>query len=1104
MTEIEIKNKLDPLLKDLNIHKNLEAAENLISELMKLIGVETSERKLLNIAKVDYEIHRFQSAPSFLKQAAAYEIPNNKNDLIDLKLYWLKKTTKTNLSWVVGLTPNFEDSAANDFENISIDFVVPESGDSLIILLSQQYKIRSLEIKDHITSTQAEIFKTWSSLKLDAEENITSIKASSHAKLWDSFNFEPINKKFYLELVESFSLLVHHLEVRFDKKPSVIFTTRLIGRLLFIWFLKKKGLINTAINYFNVNDYESQNEFYKESLEVLFFKVLNQEIEHRTNGDTLTPYLNGGLFDENSTDFYKNPNLTFPNGFFNQLFNVLNKYNFTVDESSPEFQHVAIDPEMLGRIFESLLAEQIDDLTGNNKKKATGAFYTPREIVNYMCEESLIQFLKLKLPYSPDKDRRIEELIRLPEAIFRDQDSNKRRDWKPYVESILKIFEGSDSNDPITILDPAVGSGAFPMGMLQILVKIFSRLDVKYEKNISQLKRNILSRSLYGVDIEQTAIEICRLRAWLSIIVDIVPGDKIEPLPNLDFKFASANALISLDDDRQKTFFTDPQLKEKLMSIRNNYFNSIKKNLKAKLQDEYIKLTQNEDLFDSKRTKQLKSYRPFDVSICSEFYDPELHHGVSSFDIIIGNPPYIGEKGHKEIFKLVKESDLGNYYLGKMDYFYFFFHLAINLCKPLGIISFITTNYYPTALGARKLREDFKNRAAIRRLINFNEFRIFKSALGQHNLITILSKGSDPSVETTVTIADKNKDINNDFALSNILNGDSKLSTTYKTSQNDLYDGRELYIRFNNNSSDSDLAIQNLLNKIKSEGILLKDIFNVNNGIFSGSDKLTLDKKNKYNIKIDSDSAGIFILTNEEINNLNLNNLEKELIKPFFKNSDINRYVASNSNNINLINLRYTDRPNINDYPNIKKYLETFKSLLEDRPKTGTLESAFNNGFWYVLSTSRKLNFDGPKIIFPQRSKINTFAYNEIPWYGSADIYYITSSENSNGINLKYILGLLNSRLFYLWLYHRGKRKGETLELYGTPISEIPIKIVDESVQEKFVSLIDQIILRKQDNPDSDISIIQKNIDSLIYEIYSLNNEDILLIENSTKNLFDN
>ncbi len=735
MTEIEIKNRLDPLLKDLATHKNLETVEIVISELMKLIDVETNERELLDITKIDNEIHRFQPAPLFLKQAAAYKIPNNKNNYLDLKLYWLKNTTKTNLSWIVGLTPNFEDSAANDFANIGIDFAVPESGDSLIILLSQQYKIRSLEIKDHITSTQAEIFKAWSSIKHTTDEDITSVKASFHGKLWETFNFEPINKKFYLELVESFSLLTHHLEKDFGKKSSVMFTTRLIGRLLFIWFLKKKGLINSHTNYFDINKYTNQNDFYRNALEVLFFNVLNQEISSRINDDKSTPYLNGGLFDINSTDFFNDPKLTFPNGFFNHLFDTLNKYNFTVDESSPEFQHVAIDPEMLGRIFESLLAEQVDETTGKDKKKQTGAFYTPRDIVSYMCEESLIEFLKFKLPFSPDRDRKIEELIRLPETIFRDQDSNKRRDWKPYSESIIKALDGSDANNPITILDPAVGSGAFPMGMLHLLVKVFSRLDVKYEKNVSHLKRVILSKSLYGVDIEQTAIEICRLRAWLSIIVDIAPGDLIEPLPNLDFKFVCANTLVPLSEIKQESLLNDPNLKDKLMVIRDKYFNTVSKTEKIKLQNEYLKLTHNEGLFDDEKTKQLKSYQPFKVDASSTFYDPELHHGVSNFDIIIGNPPYgvsIKDDYRKNVVKK----------LGKVpdfEIYYYFIELAYNRLKPSGINSYILPNTFLFNVFAETYREKLLTNWSTKCILDCTAFKLFDSAT-VFNAITLLTK----------------------------------------------------------------------------------------------------------------------------------------------------------------------------------------------------------------------------------------------------------------------------------------------------------------------------------------------------------------------------
>jgi len=702
MTNQEIRKKLDPLLKQLSDEKSFDVAEKVASTVLELLNLQPERRYLVNFPRVDAELSRFELAPNFDRQAAAFDIPVDKNDIFDPKLFWIKKTSKTNLSWLIGLAPNFEDSEANDYKSIGIDFVIPSSCDSVIILLSNKYKVRSLELKGHLTHTQYEIFTEWTSIDTEGIEDTGEIKRVIHSKLWESFDFEPINRKFYLELVEHFSLLVLHLEKTYGRKPSVMFTTRLIGRILFIWFLRKKGFVNQAMDYFTIEDPLNQTQYYKKKLEVLFFDTLNKEIAERADGDSFTPYLNGGLFDASETDFYGDQKLTFPNGFFSQLYETLSKYNFTVDESSPEFQQVAVDPEMLGRIFECLLAEQIDDTTGNNKKKATGAFYTPREIVGYMCEQSVIEFFKKKLPDSPERDRRIEELVRLPETIFRDQDQNKRRDWKPYSEALLKALKGDANSEPITILDPAVGSGAFPMGMLHLLVKIYTRLDSKFEKNVSQLKRDILSKSLYGVDIEQTAIEICRLRAWLSIIVDVSVDDVIEPLPNLDFKFACANTLIPLHDDKQKSFFVDYSLQDKLVGIRDEYFSASKKSKKIKLQKEYEELTRNQDLFDDIKTRQLKSYKPFDIGASSEFYDPKIHHGIEFFDIIIGNPPYVGEKGNKDTFQKIAETTLGErFYERRMDLFYFFFHISLDYLRDGGILSFITTNYFITATGGK-------------------------------------------------------------------------------------------------------------------------------------------------------------------------------------------------------------------------------------------------------------------------------------------------------------------------------------------------------------------------------------------------------------------
>jgi len=174
----------------------------------------------------------------------------------------------------LALRPIFEDAEANDYKNIGIDFVVPEACDSVIVLLSNRFKVRALELKDHITPTQLEILSLWEKIGEMEITDKNELKRVLHLKLWESFNFEPINRRFYLELVEHFSILVHHLEKDLGRKQSVMFTTRLIGRLLFIWFLKKKNLINEKINYFSVPDPEKQTDYYKKPTRRFIFRSI--------------------------------------------------------------------------------------------------------------------------------------------------------------------------------------------------------------------------------------------------------------------------------------------------------------------------------------------------------------------------------------------------------------------------------------------------------------------------------------------------------------------------------------------------------------------------------------------------------------------------------------------------------------------------------------------------------------------------------------------------------------------------------------------------------------------------------------------------------------
>lgn len=799
-----------------------------------------------------------------------------------------------------------------------------------------------------------------------------------------------------------------------------MFTTRLIGRLLFIWFLKKKSLINTNAGYFSISDPEKQTEYYKNQLEKLFFEVLNTDEQERKNGDKLTPYLNGGLFDKNTTDFYGNPKLTFPNGYFNQLFNMLNKYNFTVDESSPEFQYVGIDPEMLGRIFESLLAEQIDENTGDNKKKATGAFYTPREIVSYMCEQSLLEYLKSKLPEAPNRDRRIEELIRMPEAIFRDQDQNKRRDWKPYSESIIKALEGSKTELPLAVLDPAVGSGAFPMGMLQLLVKIYSRLDPKFEKDISGLKRDILSRSLYGVDIEQTAIEICRLRAWLSIIVDIPEGENVDPLPNLEFKFVCANTLIPLDDDKQTTFFTDNDLKDKLIVIRDEYFKTSSKIKKEKLQKDYLKLTLNTSLFDNKKTLQLKSYQPFDIGSSSDFYDPELMHGVQTFDIVIGNPPYVsyGLRGGQKI-SIEDKNLIRKLYPNSAEYkislYALFMDKAMQLSrKDGGVQALIVPDSFLLGRYFAKVRASIIRNNYIRELILFY-YGIFAATVGF----------------SVVYVFQRTKNIDNDYNLSVLFpkSTDDLLARNVRSfSYPQVYFNKTKYNRFR---LFFDSETKNLISKIDEHSIELGSIYTGRTGVRSKIGQKNIISKNK----------------------------DTEFFqKGIISGGQITRYY-----------IKYDG-----DYININP-------------------SLLNSGGWdYEV-------IHHPKILLRQTAD-NLIGTIDVDNYYHLNNVHSFKSKQENGVELEYILAILNSKLMNYFYQKTTLEEGRAMAQTDIEIIEsLPIRLADINIKRSIISLVNQILTLKKQNKDADTKDLESQIDQRVYTLYGLSDEEKEIVENSSK-----
>lgn len=869
------------------------------------------------------------------------------------------------------------------------------------------------------------------------------------------------------------------------------YVKKLMGRLVFLQFLQKKGWLGVPVNakwgdgdpefiqhlFDNAVD---KDTFVDNVLEPLFNDINSErkgDIASPAVGkDIRVPYLNGGLFEPDAADAV---NFPLPAKYMKSMLDFFASYNFTIDENDPDDAEMGVDPEMLGRIFENLLED--------NKDK--GAFYTPKEIVNYMCRESLIAYLQTDIEKEEQK-----------EAIRHFVTTHQFVEHLP--GDTLEMLKN------VKICDPAIGSGAFPMGLLKELYLCRATIEGFDPKKAAEIKKHIIQQNIYGVDIERGAVDTARLRFWLALIVD---EESPEALPNLDFKIMQGNSLLesfhSIDlsnllgtqaINQVRIIFDDESCAQELFlkSLRDFYSCSNanqKKALRAKID------TQLRDLLRTRITKpDLQKEIDTLTAKNDKFF---LWHtwfsdvfSKGGFDIVIGNPPYVGEKDHKYLFRPIKNSALGKYYLGKMDYFYFFFHLSLELANYNGISCFITTNYYPTATGGRILRKDFKERTSILQLINFNEFKIFDSALGQHNLITILRKTN--TKHEMCLCANTSNHGQSKAILETILSGkDSKTEYEY-LSQDLLYETDENYIRLNKKNATD--PINGIFDKISNGNRLLGEISVVNIGMRTGADKLSQSYIEKYSINLPK-NTGIYVLTTSEKNKMNLNAKEEQLILPWFKNSDIGKYCSKLKNDLWLINLSYPQHENINfeDYPNIYNHIIQFKDVLKGRRSNDNgLQAVLHKGYWWAF-TMRQLDFNSEKIIAPQRSPRNTFGYNNVPWYASMDVYYITSIDSE--YSLKYVLALLNSKLYYLWLYYKGKRKGENLELYQKPLSEIPIKKATREEQCNIVKVVDQILAKKIENPKCDTTSLENEIDNLVYKLYSLSEEEILIVENTAK-----
>lgn len=520
----------------------------------------------------------------------------------------------------------------------------------------------------------------------------------------------------------------------YNEKKIRDYVKKMMGRITFLHFLQRKGWMCGDLNYMqNLFENSAYKDDYLDSvLEPLFFGILNTKPAEREalfadydwDKSLLTgwkdiPYLNGGLFERDEED---EPESRFPADYFKRLFQFFSEYNFTIDENDPNDAEVGVDPEMLGKIFENLLED--------NKDK--GAFYTPKEIVRYMCQESLIAYLETKTSIAKDK---IRQFVLSPEEGVKDIPENK----KPKLLTAL---------ENVKICDPAIGSGAFPMGLLNELLHCREVLSGDHYDR-AEIKKSIIQNNIYGVDIEKGAVDIARLRFWLSIVVD---EETPSPLPNLDYKIMQGNSLIEsfMGVDLSKLTYEKEYKKDKgEISLFDNEKNRLQKTVSHLLFSYYCcsdhdrKMTLQQEISDT-INKQLEA-QAYDSTILDKlktinlaensnfflwhtwFSDVFNRDDKEGFDIVIGNPPYVSAVNmartdeEKLLYKQSYPEATGAY-----DMYVLFLLLGAKLSS--NIYCWIIPNKLLVADYAKKTLHKLKAECGLEKTIDVSVYDVFKNA----------------------------------------------------------------------------------------------------------------------------------------------------------------------------------------------------------------------------------------------------------------------------------------------------------------------------------------------------------------------------------------
>lgn len=949
-------------------------------------------------------------------------------------------------------------------------------------------------------------------------ERFIKLKADgvTFKNIFEAFSVEKLSEDFFSDYKRQYNKFVSHIQ---DLKENRDYVKKLLGRLVFLQFVQKKGWLGGDQNFL-VKLFEKtphKEDFLDRVLEPLFFDTLNNNnrkgnIAPEVLGEgILIPYLNGGLFERDELD---KKAIKFPANFFGELLEFFAQYNFTIDENDPTDAEIGIDPEMLGHIFENLLED--------NKDK--GAFYTPKEIVQFMSSESLMQYLKSKTEETLHPC--LEQLIRHHTVADTLQNCKIANE----LNTLLKN---------VKICDPAIGSGAFPMGILNEIFAVrkllYGHLDNNEVFSPVEIKKEIIQNNIYGVDIEQGAVDIARLRFWLSLVVDEIEP---HPLPNLDYKIMCGNSLLSrfsLDTPINEVFieynkkhktnftledysklvwdYTIPRsserkdiFRETIEEIKYAFKTTLKQGdvLKRKKIEAEIYDLDHRDMFgarkanDKRNGEMLKKLQIKLIKMLqeeSDILDNKLYENsfewrfelpclldnkgeFIGFDIVIGNPPFRRIQGIRDTNPAFADELVKRYgsATGSFDLYAIFVERALQVInKDNGIVNFIMPVKWTNAAFGKGLRSIVAAERFAYKIINFGAYQVFKAST--YTGLQWFKRNSEK-----LYYYELDRDLNTNQELGLYLNSlDNNIAAKIHP---DKLSANPWVLTVGDTTA--------LISNLEKHTRRMKDVFGK---IFQGLATSKDDVYFLYKCRTEGNAIiGYSKYLEREIM------IERGLVKPLLKGEDVHRYEKISTNRFVVFPYHlgeekaslYTEKEIAELFPLGYAYLKECEDVLRGREKGKLL----NDDFWFRYIYPKNLVlFDNEKLVAPDISLGGNFSFDfSGEFYQTTTIYgYIKKPHIEE--SYKCLAAILNSRLCWWFLVNTGttlangyfRYKPDYINPFPVPktISPNIIKIID--------SLVDYLIYlkdktKKQVVPHTSnerlIVHFEDIINMVIYELY--------------------